>query len=97
MTTEEIKKYIIDNKICIVTNSTLQPSSLFLPSLKTYINYIPNQNFYIIPGLININQVNYGLSAFIDMLTYMLLSNNFDYVIYLDEDVFINDFPLLIN
>ena len=91
MTTEEIKSYIYNNKICVVTNSISLPSTLLLPSLKTYIEYLPIQNFWIIPGFLQ-NKLCYGLSAFLYMIQYMLQFNNFDYVIYLDEDVFIKDF-----
>lgn len=96
MTTEEIKSYIYNNKICVVTNSISLPSTLLLPSLKTYIEYLPIQNFWIIPGFLQ-NKLCYGLSAFLYMIQYMLQFNNFDYVIYLDEDVFIKDFSLLIE
>jgi len=79
-----------------VTNSMAMPSNLLLPSLKTYIDYIPIHNFWIINGYRN-NEPFYGLNAFIEMLAYMLNNNNFDYVIYLDEDCFITDFKFLID
>lgn len=96
MTTEEIKLYLYNHKVCVVTNSISLPSSLLLPSLKTYIDYLPLHNFWIIPGFMN--GVNfYGVNAFVYMLQYMLQNNNFDYAIYIDEDCFINDFSALIE
>ena len=91
-----IKIWLAQNKVCFVTNSICMPSSLLIPSLKTYIEYIPIQNFWIIPGIKD-NKPFYGLDAFLVMLNYMLSNNNFDYVIYLDEDCFINNFEALIN
>lgn len=96
MTQEEIKLYLHNNKVCVVTNSVSLPGSLLLPSLKTYIDYLPIHNFWVIPGLFNNSQC-YGLNAFLYMLSYMLSNDHFDYVIYLDEDVFVKDFSLLIN
>ena len=95
-TMKKIKIWLSQNKICFVTNSISMPSNLLLPSLKTYIDYIPIHNFWLIPGIRN-NEPFYGLNAFIEMLAYMLNNNNFDYVIYVDEDCFINDFEELIN
>lgn len=96
MTTDEIKLYLYTNKVCVVTNSISLPSSLLLPSLKTYIDYLPLHNFWIIPGFMN-GQNFYGVNAFMYMLQYMLQTDNFDYVIYIDEDCFINDFSALIE
>lgn len=92
----KLKTWLSNNKVCFVTNSTAMPSSLLVSSLKTYIEYIPIQNFWIIPGIVN-NQPFYGLNAFLIMLNYMLENNNFDYVIYIDEDCFIYDFETLIE
>ena len=93
---KENKVWLVQNKVCFVTNSIAMPSNLLLPSLKTYIDYIPIHNFYLIPGIRN-NEPFYGLNAFIEMLAYMLINNHFDYLIYIDEDCFINDFDELIN
>lgn len=93
---QNTKIWLAKNKICFVTNSTGLPSSLFLASLKTYIDYIPIQNFWIINGLQN-NQPFYGVNAFAQMLGYMLTNDHFDYVIYMDEDCFVTDFEMLIN
>ena len=90
------KMWLANNKVCFVTNSNAMPSTLLLTSLKTYIDYIPIQNFWIIPGVRN-NEPFYGLQAFVVMLEYMLTTNRFDYVIYIDEDCFINDFQALID
>lgn len=96
-TCKKLKIWLSQNKVCFVTNSIAMPSNLLLPSLKTYIDYIPIHNFWLIPGIKN-NEPFYGLNAFIEMLAYMLNSNsNFDYIIYIDEDCFINDFEELIN
>ena len=95
-TIKKLKIWLSQNKVCFVTNSISMPSSLLLPSLKTYIDYIPIHNFYLIQGIKN-NEPFYGLNAFIEMLAYMLNNNNFDYVIYIDEDCFITDFEALIE
>ena len=96
MDQNNIKTWLSQNKVCFVTNSTAMPSTLLIPSLKTYIEYIPIQNFWLIPGMRN-NEPFYGFHAFLLMLQYMLSNNRFDYVIYIDEDCFINDFESLIN
>jgi len=96
----QIVEWVKENKICFVTNSKTQyPASLFLSSLKTYIDYIPKNSFMIIPGADNA-KAHYGLSAFADMINILLSTPAqcaFDYVIYIDEDCFINDFPALMN
>lgn len=92
----EIKTWLSQNKVCFVTNSICLPSSLLIPSLKTYIEYIPIQNFWVIPGIKD-NKPFYGLDAFLLMFSYMLSNKNFDYVIYIDEDCFINNFESLIK
>lgn len=98
MTIEDTKNkmWLSTNKVCFVTNSIALPSSLLITSLKTYIEYIPIQNFWLIPGIKD-NKPFYGLNAFVQMLEYMLSNTHFDYVIYIDEDCFINDFPTLID
>ena len=99
LTPSETKDWLEQNKVCIVTNSTLMPGSLFLHSLQTYINYIPANNFMIIPGIGEGGKPNYGLSAFVQMinvLTSEQYKNVFDYVIYIDEDCFIKNFNLLL-
>lgn len=90
------KMWLSKNKVCFVTNSIAAPSSLFITSLKTYIDYIPIQNFWLIPGLSN-GEPFYGIKAFLYMLNYMLNNKHFDYVIYIDEDCFINDFSALVD
>lgn len=90
------KVWLANNKVCFVTNSIGLPSSLLIASLKTYIEYIPIQNFWMIPGIQD-NQPFYGMQAFVYMLNYMLQNNHFDYVIYIDEDCFINDFNKLVE
>lgn len=96
---QEIKNWLNDNKVCIVTNSTMRPGSLFLHSLNTYLQYIPENNFMAIPGNTEGGKPNYGLSAFVQMiniLTSETYKNAFDYVIYIDEDCFIKDFNSLL-
>lgn len=94
LTDVQIKNYLIMNKVCIVTNCTMLPGSLYLASLKTYINYIPQNNYYVIPGIKQGN-AHYGLNAFVDMIT-TLKRFPFKYVIYIDEDCFISDFRSLL-
>ena len=96
MDVNSIKTWLSQNKVCFVTNSSAMPSTLLISSLKTYIEYIPIQNFWLIPGIRN-NEPFYGFQAFLMMLQYMLSNNHFDYVIYIDEDCFINDFEALID
>lgn len=92
----EIKNWLKDNKVCFVTNSiTEHIGSLVYASLKTYIDYIPDNSFIIIPGLRN-GRPNYGLRAFQEMLNNQDI-HNFDYIIYIDEDCFIKDFELLLK
>ena len=97
----EIKKWLKENKVCIVTNSLSSvPGSLFLHSLKTYVNYIPEDNFMLIPGMDDNGKPIYGLTAFIRMINVMMsqqYSDVFDYIIYIDEDCFIKRFDLLIE
>lgn len=50
----------------------------------------------MIPGIKD-NKPFYGLDAFLNMLNYMMSNKYFDYVIYIDEDVFINNFEYLIK
>lgn len=97
--TKEVKQYFTDNKVCFVTNSISEfPGSLFLHSLKTYIDYIPDNSFICIPGFKN-NKPYYGLNAFNEMI-FTLIQNQygyFEYAIYIDEDCFIKDIELLIK
>ena len=97
----DISKWLEENKVCIVTNSkTMFPGSLFLRSLRTYINCIPDNNFMVIPGVDDMGKPKYGLHAFIEMIN-IFYSNKykdvFDYAIYIDEDCFIKRFDLLIR
>ena len=92
----DIKIWLSQNRVCFVTNSLTLPSNLLLASLKTYIDYLPLHNYYIIPGIKN-GEPFYGLQAFLEMLGYMLSNDRFDYVIYIDDDCFINDFELLVE
>lgn len=90
MDTNGIKLWLSKNRVCFVTNSMMTPSTLFLSSLKTYIDFIPIQNFWAIPGVKD-GIGFYGLQAFMHMLNYMLSYDRFDYVVYIDEDCFITN------
>ena len=92
----KIKTWLSANKVCFITNSISMPSSLLIPSLKTYIDCIPIQNFWLIPGFKG-KEPFYGLNAFLEMYQYMLSNHHFDYAIYIDEDCFITDIELLIE
>ena len=93
---QEIKAWLSANKVCFVTNSRCMPGSLYLATFKTYIDYIPLHNFWIISGERE-GKPFYGVSAFMYMLNYMLTTKHFNYVIYIDEDCFITDFKELIK
>lgn len=91
----DIQEYLTENKVCIVTNTVSQlPGSLFFKSLKTYVQFIPNNNFMVIPGIKD-GKPWYGVNAFIDMVN-TLLNYDFNYIIYIDEDCFIKDFRKLL-
>mgnify|MGYP003301721956 CR=1 FL=1 len=45
LTDNQIKNWLILNKVCFVTNSNASLGSLYLPSLKTYIDIIPQNNY----------------------------------------------------
>lgn len=97
-TIEEIKKYIQDNKICVVTNSKCKYGTQFLASIKTYISYLPIHNFWIIPGDdIGYEQDFYGYYAFLKMIDELGNNPYYDYVIYLDDDCFVKNMSLLID
>lgn len=97
----KIARWLKENKVCFVTNSKTQyPTSLFLSSLKTYMYYIPENSYIIIPGNTDSGKPHYGLGAFVDMINILLstpMQNAFDYAIYIDEDCFINNFPALME
>lgn len=101
MECEPIKQWLKDNKVCVVTNSVITlPGSLFLHSLKKYIDYIPENNFIVIPGINDNGKPKYGLSAFVEMVNILAsqqYENIFDYAIYIDEDCFIYRFDLLLE
>ena len=94
------EQYIIDNKICFVTNSRCTYGTTFLASLQTYVNLIPFQNFWLIPGYNpekNENTLFYGYRVFLKMLLTLTKNDYYDYVIYIDDDCFINDFDALLK
>ena len=61
MDVNSIKTWLSQNKVCFVTNSSAMPSTLLISSLKTYIEYIPIQNFWLIPGIRNNKEIQYEL------------------------------------
>ena len=96
---EEIKDWLISKKVLFVTNSIMLPGSTFVSSVRTYFEYIPIHNFYVVPGVSN-NKPFYGLNAFLDLTAKFLTERVFmqyDYVIYIDEDAFITDFKSMID
>ena len=96
MSEAELKIWLSKNKVCFVTNTRCMPGSLYLASLKTYIDKIPIHNFWIIPGERN-GQPFYGVHTYMYMLDIMLQLKKYDYVIYIDEDCFITDFNGLVE
>jgi len=91
----QIRNWLIQNKVCIVTNSRMVPGSMYLASLKTYIDYIPTFNYWCIPGETEAGRPFYGNAAFQKMVNLLISDRKYDYVIYIDEDCFIKDFKAL--
>lgn len=95
----KLKSWISEKKILFVTNSTLMPGGMYLSSLRTYIDYIPIHNMFIVPGLNN-DKPYYGIKVFYEMTMRCIIESLFkkyDYIIYIDEDAFVNDFHSLMN
>lgn len=94
-TDEDIKLWLTKNKVLFVTNSMMLPGSVYVASLKTYLDKIPIHNLYMIPGIVN-GTPYYGVQAFMLMLNNCFMNQHpvskFDYIIYIDEDCFITDF-----
>lgn len=98
-TSDEISLWLSDNKVLFVTNSLCEPGTTFLASMKTYLEYIPVHNFYIVPGQRN-GQPYYGLSVFNELSIRALCEpviEKFDYIVYVDDDCFITSFPTLMK
>lgn len=98
-TTEETKDWLTENNVLFVTNTPAMPGSVFVSSMRTYIDYIPIHNFHIIPGIAN-SKPFYGLDAYLDLIGKCISDSHFkkfDYVIYIDEDAFITDFSLMMD
>lgn len=96
---EKIKQWISDNRVLFVTNSNLLPGTTFLASMKTYIDYIPLHNYYVISGMQEPKPF-YGVNVFFDLMMLGLSKTTiqfFDYIIYIDEDSFVCDFRELMN
>jgi hypothetical protein len=94
-----LKKWISDNNILFVTNSSMKPGGIFLSSIRTYIDKIPIHNFTVYPGIVS-DKPFYGIDVFFQMTKDIYTDpryNKFDYVIYIDEDAFIVNFEKLID
>ena len=82
MTQDELKKWVSDNKVLFVTNSTLRPGGAFLASLKCYVDYIPMHNLAVIPGTKTtvmkegrqVELPRYGVDVF-DEMTYRIIKD----------------------
>lgn len=95
----QLKQWLSDNRVLFVTNSNLLPGSTFLASMRTYIDYLPVHNFYVISGLQEPKPF-YGLNVFFDLIRLSISKTTlqfFDYIIYIDEDAFVADFRDMMN
>ena len=108
MDKSKLELWLSENKVLFVTNSTLRPGGTFLASLLTYVCDIPMHNLVVIPGIRlqtdshghRTEMPNYGIDVFDEMTKRSLTDivwKQFDYAIYIDDDCFIKDFPLLIS
>lgn len=98
-TSDEISLWLSEHKVLFVTNSLCEPGTTYLASMRTYLDYIPVHNFYIVPGMRN-GQPYYGLSVFNELSMRALsepIIEQFDYMVYIDDDCFITDFPTLMK
>lgn len=98
--TNEIKNWLTENKVLIVTNSRCIPGTTFVASLKSYLSYVPIHNFTIIRGSGEDNIPFYGVNVFLTILQKIykdVVFKNFDYMIYIDDDCFITDFKSLLE
>lgn len=95
----EMKSWITDNRVLFATNSNLLPGSMYLASLKTYIDNVPVHNMYIASGFQK-PEPFYGAKVFHHMSINAFIDNIFkkyDYIVYIDEDAFVTDFQELMN
>lgn len=95
MLKNEIIKYLKDNKVGIVTNS-------FNPELLKMSKFFYNDIYtsLVVPGIVNGvgGPVRfYGFTCFNYILTEKWFTNQFDYIIYVDEDCFITNIESMIN
>jgi len=97
LTDVQVRNWFIRNRVCVVTNASMRPGSLFVASLRKYIDYVPTHNFWCIPGQQTNGRSFYGKEALVFMLEELLSDKRFNYVIYIDEDCFISDFRLLLS
>ena len=99
---EEVKKILKDNKFLIVMNGNYSPFSVLPYSLKL-VELIADDNLLIVPSHIQAviyenkfdcekanTQEFYG-NALIPYMIGYATSFGFDYIMYLDEDIFLND------
>lgn len=95
----DIKTWITNKKVLFVTNSNLMPGTMYLASLKTYIDYVPMHNMHIVSGLQS-PEPFYGIKVFYKLAHQIFVNDvfkKFDYIIYIDEDAFVVDFMKLMN
>lgn len=88
ISSEDIRKYFLSEKVCFVTNGNTTPGSLLWKSMKTWID-LTDTNVLVIPGQTPDDRPFYGRVAFMYMLD-VCLKKGYDYIIYLDEDFFLD-------
>lgn len=85
---DDIRNYFLSQKVCFVTNGNTTPGSLLWKSMKTWID-LTDSNVLIVPGQMPDGRPFYGRVAFMYMLD-VCLKEGYDYIIYLDEDFFLD-------
>ena len=96
---DEIMLWLSEHKVLFVTNSVCEPGTTFLASIRTYAEYIPVHNFMVVYGIRD-KRPFYGLSVFNELSLRALTDpviQKFDYMVYLDDDCFVTDFPVLMT
>lgn len=98
MSKDDIKDWLSDNNVLFLTNSVCYPGGTFLSSIRSYCDWIPVHNFAIARGLRDNLKPHYGIDVFLEMVADTYSSKafrSFDYIVYIDDDAFICDFPAL--
>lgn len=98
-TSDEIMLWLSEHKVLFMTNSICEPGTTFLASMKSYIPYIPVHNFMVVDGIRD-RKPFYGVSVFNEMSFRALsepIMQKFNYVVYVDDDLFITSFPTLMK